>query len=194
MTNIIRDQKGGTCTLFSIANAIEQTLGVFIPDEDIYKFYEQYDDEMREGMSTRDVLEILKYQPLRGVIVKNYSTIYHVYQKATKDEYLAKLRDAMVRTKQGIAVLVAFRIRAGEGAGIPLNEKFELVPRSDEAIKDFHAVLGHDFYFGENRKNLGIRIENSHGEDFGAHGFFNMTWDVMETEIHEILAVKFGRV
>lgn len=187
---MLYQQKGGTCAGFAVANAIEAVTGVIVQDEDIYNFYKKYDLDRYEGMNFKDILAILEDESLAGVKVQEYKELYHVYKKRMFKNWRSEVRLAL--QQPDTAVLLGLRTRSGLGSTLPLDSNYFLKPRKTK-IKGFHAVLLEGLLFGERRKNLGFIVENSWGDKWGDEGYFYMDWDTIDTEAHEIVAVKFTK-
>lgn len=179
---MIYDQEGGTCAGFAIANAIEHVTGKIPKSSEVYNLYEEY-DEGPQGMRLTEVMELLEIHPWAGVKVKDHIEIWHILKRKLFPNPMGKIREYLLKQKQGWGVVVAIRIREGKPQ-FPLDENGVLKPRTTR-VKDVHAV-----FLAGIRKNL-LFLENSWGSDFGQLGYFYLRVDDLSAEVHSIYAIQF---
>lgn len=182
-------QKGGKCTGFAILNAGERVCPkVRVSEEDVYKFYEQFDDE-DEGMRANEVLRKMQKFPMGNLMVESYEPLYNSRIRSLQDKktLLARARAAMRKPYTGVVV------------GFKLMKKKPKIKLTKQGIfvktgihdGDHHMMFLLDFWQDGAVNTNGLIIENSWGKDFGKDGlFFIRTQDFLD-EIEGCISITF---
>lgn len=177
----------GWCSGYGIANGMEQTTGKCPSYENIEAFFRKWDTDGREGMRTDEMMEILKEEDtLAGYKVDFYEEVYHTYKPKTDKEAMHKIRTAL--SKPYKAVIISLRIRGS----LELDDKNVMIKKEGK-YSGFHALLMDSWWLGKNRKNLGFKLENSWGEEWGEEGSFYLRLRDFWTEVHDVIVVSFTK-
>lgn len=166
-------QKGGTCGGFSIAGGLRQIHQKDIPESEVYRIYKAHDTDGRDGIRTVDLLNILKKEPIGGLKVKEWDTLYNTNNAKRRNKATLTKDIIDVLKTPGKALIYGFKLCKGPRP-IPLDR---YVYRGNSDVSgDFHICHVQGLW-----KNLGIELTNSWGEHFGEKGSFHMRWvDVIE--------------
>jgi hypothetical protein len=191
MTKIYNQGKWGMCSGYALANAIEETTGVVLTDQEITGLFENHGFSKTRGTRVENILHILKDQEtIRNVKCTEWEKVYRSYKTQKENGfYMAKVRRALMTP--GSAVIMVMRIRGTGKDKIPLEENV-LVP-TNERSKFLHTVHLKGFWHGENRRQLGYITENSWGVKWGDNGLFYLKNDHIFTEAHELLTCSFSK-
>lgn len=173
MENDIHNQKSGTCSGFAIANGIEHLTGRYIPDKEIYKFFEDHKLSKNDGHTSLKMLSIAKAKGFAGVKITEFKKIYSPGLKIKdRDAFFQKLQKYM----EDNALIMGIKSRRGHKV-IELDAKNFKKPSKAPFVPGGHSVFIKKI---EKKDKWILTIENSWGEDFGDKGYFYMdeyTWD-----------------
>jgi len=194
MNTVYHQGQTGTCSGFSVANAIEFTTGVQLTKSEVYSLFDDNGFSRTRGTRVENILRVLQEKPIRGVKCKDWETVYADYRPKdypTNKFYMSKVRQALLSPHK--AVIIALWLRDNEGSKLPLDDDYALIP-TENRRKYKHYLHLESLWLGKNRKNLGYNIENSWGDEFGDKGYFRLRLDDIFTEAHEIIVVEFNNL
>lgn len=178
MNKIHNQGKTGTCAMFAIINGIEFLTNKAVDQQEVYDLYEEYDTDGREGLRTKEVLQILKDNKK----IKTFFPVYNKFWNNGKYKILKRLAwwriFRLLKTKK-YGLVLGLNIRKGKPK-IKLDKDFYILP-SDKKISDVHAlcVVGGAGYE--------LTLENSWG-NWGDEGFCYMDKETFESECWDVYA------
>lgn len=169
----IYKQGKGECVWWSIAQAINLSMGVEIPEEEIKKYIKK---NGRKNNKLISALQFLKSEPLFGFKVKHWAILFN--EETHERPNMFSIRHAAL--DPDYALLLSLKIRFKKSPKIHLDNNFTVVSYPGlEKVSD-HAVP----VKGLHEKNkLLYRCVNSWGEDWGDKGEFNIHSDQFYSEI-----------
>lgn len=182
---MIYDQKGSTCTGFALAGAMGNTLGIKIPEEEVYAYYKKYDDDRPGIRITSMVKNLLTKETFSGHHIKDFEIIYNAKDGTRNYKNGISQRTKYEFTK-GWAVLVGFKL--GKHPQIELD--YNNIYRSPVRQIGAHLMFVKSIWFDKYGEHLGFVIQNSWGEDFGDKGTFRITKDDFYKDIQMVVSIK----
>lgn len=186
----------GTCVGFSIANAIEDQLGVILEPQQIHDYYAQH--VKGQGARMRLFLERMGTKPMGGVYCAWYNEIFNdkmKNNKGVKGNWLGIIREHTLKKQKEFVVVLSLKIRQHEKGEntIPLSSTGLYTPRVTNVVF-YHGLYcvrpaQWNIFFWKPT----FLIENSWGESFGKSGFFYIDLKTMQTEVQAAYLCKFEK-
>jgi len=192
--NKIFDQKGGTCTAMSIANAIESQLGVALSEEEIYQYMDKQKWDKKKGVRLPILLQRLKNDPIRNVKVKDFECLFNDRLKDNDKNYISRVRETLFKNSGKIIFIVKIRNRKKGEPVFNLSNDCFYIPRTTK-------VTSHHAMFVPRIAKVGVwswknyfLVENSWGEDWGKLGYMYIDFHSVMNEVQSIYSVNFEYV
>jgi hypothetical protein len=178
--NYIYKQNGGTCALNAVVNALEKLTGKRISQREINKFYNKYDDE-REGMRMREIVKILRKEPIAGYVIDEYRKIYSRFPLFTRRK-IGKVRSALMYKDWAVVLGIHTGVKNPK---ISLDSDYKIIP---EKFGSFHAVLATRL-----KSPRLIEIENSWGKKWGDKGMCYLDIKDFSKVVHSARIISFKK-
>lgn len=182
---MIYDQKGSTCTGFALAGAMNNVLGIEIPESEIYAYYAKYDDD-RPGIRITTLLKNLKdKETFGGHHVKDFDTLFN--QRNGMNNYKNGICE---RTKHELekmdrSILVGFKLSKSPLIALTKDNEYICPKRPGGLHMMFIKDVWKDKY-----GLVGFIIQNSWGKDFGNNGTFKISKENFYKNVQMVVSIK----
>lgn len=198
------DQGEGRSNGYSVLNCVEQfarSVESDVPESEALEtglnaVFEKYDPTRKDSMLLVELLDLMKAEHVGTYRVQDWRYLYSFYRRENLFAGLNEKAYAAIRKSLMSRVeTVIFTLRlVGDEPHVELDENNVFVAKDQGLeLKDFMSFAAVAEWHGEKGKFLGWKLQGTNGKDFGEGGCFYLKAEDLETQVQDVIRVRFRR-